>query len=126
MEILPSPLSPIYRFQLDSIYENFVRNLAVISETRGEASFEWGSVRRPFGGEKIRYRELEHAWSAFRSAMVTRTEKSDMEAAPIGMEAARPPAVGRDQQLRATFLSFAAARASSAVAMVAWRGAGQG
>ncbi|KAG5587485.1 hypothetical protein H5410_047919 [Solanum commersonii] len=33
---------------------------------RGEASFEWGSVRRSFGGEKIRYRELEHAWSAFR------------------------------------------------------------
>ncbi|KAG5568121.1 hypothetical protein H5410_064862 [Solanum commersonii] len=27
---------------------------------RGEASFEWGSVQRPFGGEKIRYRELEH------------------------------------------------------------------
>ncbi|KAG5591384.1 hypothetical protein H5410_041898 [Solanum commersonii] len=59
MEIPPSPLSPKYRFQLDSIY-------AVISETRGEASFEWGSVRRPFGGEKIRNRELKHAWSAFR------------------------------------------------------------
>ncbi|KAG5614455.1 hypothetical protein H5410_014279 [Solanum commersonii] len=27
-------------FQLDSIYENFVGNLAVISETREEASFE--------------------------------------------------------------------------------------
>ncbi|KAG5593783.1 hypothetical protein H5410_035015 [Solanum commersonii] len=66
MEISPSPLSPKYRFQLDSIYENFVGNLAVISETRGEASFEWGSVRRPFKGEKIRYRELEHAWSTFR------------------------------------------------------------
>ncbi|KAG5600434.1 hypothetical protein H5410_031804 [Solanum commersonii] len=62
MEIPPSPLSPKYRFQLDSIYENFVGNLAVISETRGEASFEWGSVRRPFEGEKIRYRELDHAW----------------------------------------------------------------
>ncbi|KAG5618174.1 hypothetical protein H5410_017998, partial [Solanum commersonii] len=32
---------------------NFVGNLAVISETRGEASFEWGSVRRLFRGEKI-------------------------------------------------------------------------
>ncbi|KAG5628585.1 hypothetical protein H5410_000302 [Solanum commersonii] len=40
MEIPPSPLSPKYRFQLDSIYENFVGNLAVISETREEASFE--------------------------------------------------------------------------------------
>ncbi|KAG5595004.1 hypothetical protein H5410_036236, partial [Solanum commersonii] len=26
-----------------------------------EASFEWGSIWRPFGEEKIRYRELEHA-----------------------------------------------------------------
>ncbi|KAH0773727.1 hypothetical protein KY290_010864 [Solanum tuberosum] len=51
--------------------------------------------------------------------MVARTEKSDMEAAPAGMEAARPPAAGRDQQLRATSLSSAAARASSAAAMVA-------
>uniref|UniRef100_A0A183CQY3 Transglycosylase n=1 Tax=Globodera pallida TaxID=36090 RepID=A0A183CQY3_GLOPA len=25
----------------------------------------WGSIWRPFGEEKIRYRELEHAWSAF-------------------------------------------------------------
>ncbi|KAG5612905.1 hypothetical protein H5410_024186 [Solanum commersonii] len=33
---------------------------------QGEALFEWRSVRRPFGGEKIWYRELEHAWSAFR------------------------------------------------------------
>ncbi|KAG5581098.1 hypothetical protein H5410_051725 [Solanum commersonii] len=41
MEIPPSPLSLKYHFQLDSIYENFVGNLAVISETRGEASFEW-------------------------------------------------------------------------------------
>ncbi|KAG5619620.1 hypothetical protein H5410_004838 [Solanum commersonii] len=43
-----------------------MENLAVISERRGEVSFEWESVRRPFEGEKIRYRELEHAWSAFR------------------------------------------------------------
>ncbi|KAG5575896.1 hypothetical protein H5410_056030, partial [Solanum commersonii] len=43
-------------------------------EFRGESSGDlgnarggfWGSIRRPFGGEKIRYRELEHAWSAFR------------------------------------------------------------
>ncbi|KAH0692374.1 hypothetical protein KY285_019471 [Solanum tuberosum] len=58
--------------------------------------------------------------------MVARTEKSDMEAAPVGMEAAQPPAAGRDQQLRATSLSSAAARASSAAAMVAWRGTGRG
>ncbi|KAG5629682.1 hypothetical protein H5410_001399 [Solanum commersonii] len=67
MEIPPSPLSPKYRFQLDSIYENFVGNLAVISEMRGEASFEvsvcakilgGGSVRRPFGG-KDQCSELE-------------------------------------------------------------------
>ncbi|KAG5616150.1 hypothetical protein H5410_015974 [Solanum commersonii] len=32
-------------------------------------SSKWESVRRPFGGEKIRYRELEHAWSAFRLSM---------------------------------------------------------
>ncbi|KAG5580794.1 hypothetical protein H5410_051421 [Solanum commersonii] len=53
MEILPSPLSPKYRFQLDSIYENFVGNLAVISETRGEASFEWGSIEETVRREKI-------------------------------------------------------------------------
>ncbi|KAG5578770.1 hypothetical protein H5410_049397 [Solanum commersonii] len=38
--------------------------------------------------------------------MVARTEKTDMEAAPVGMEATRPPA-GRDvplPQLRATVL----------------------
>ncbi|KAG5576956.1 hypothetical protein H5410_057090 [Solanum commersonii] len=43
------------------LQENFEGNLAVISETRGEASFERGSIWRPFGEEKIRYRELEHA-----------------------------------------------------------------
>ncbi|KAG5629091.1 hypothetical protein H5410_000808 [Solanum commersonii] len=71
MEIPPSPLSPKYHFQLDSVYENFVGNLAVISETRGEASFEVrfesflrltcrvfrkdrrvGSARRPLEGKK--------------------------------------------------------------------------
>ncbi|KAH0636417.1 hypothetical protein KY285_036185 [Solanum tuberosum] len=31
--------------------------------------------------------------------MVARTEKIDMEAAPVGMEAARPPAAGRDLPL---------------------------
>ncbi|KAH0747263.1 hypothetical protein KY285_008920 [Solanum tuberosum] len=53
-----------YRFKGDSkgkLQENFEGNLAVISETRGEASFEWGIIWRPFGEEKIRYRELEHA-----------------------------------------------------------------
>ncbi|KAG5629496.1 hypothetical protein H5410_001213, partial [Solanum commersonii] len=48
------------------LQENFEGNLVVISETRGEASFEWGSIWRPFGEEKIRYRELEHARDGFR------------------------------------------------------------
>ncbi|KAH0761736.1 hypothetical protein KY290_017809 [Solanum tuberosum] len=43
------------------------------------------------------------------------------------MEAARPPAAGCDQQLRATFLYLCScARPSFAAAMVAWRGAGRG
>ncbi|KAG5581963.1 hypothetical protein H5410_052590 [Solanum commersonii] len=36
------------------LQENFEGNLAVISETRGEASFEWGSIWRPLEEEKIR------------------------------------------------------------------------
>ncbi|KAG5631088.1 hypothetical protein H5410_002805 [Solanum commersonii] len=80
MEIPPSPLSLKYRFQLDSIYEprdatwqrleiwkfpefrtkNFVGNLAMISETRGEASFEWEAL-----GDRSRGKDpasvVEHA-----------------------------------------------------------------
>ncbi|KAG5615435.1 hypothetical protein H5410_015259 [Solanum commersonii] len=81
MEIPPSPLSPKYRFQLDSIYENFVGNLAVISETREEASFEVSVCAKILGGEAFGdrsegkrsvYRELEHARGRLRRLWLSR------------------------------------------------------